>query len=213
MALIRHNIGYIFFFGVLFVFMQVGFRSGRRTHQNHRQTTATGFDENWNNILPFTGEDKKSAIVDHPIPRLMEEAEAKFRKKLGGQSKTLEDAVKEYKRRYRRAPPKGFEAWWAFCQKYEVKMVDEYDGLMNDLEPFMKLSGEEFRRRARQVGELPSVDLMQIRSGVASVINIKKEFKDTEVSARANGFKSMTGKFVKTVCDLVNFFDSLLANR
>ncbi|KAF9531212.1 hypothetical protein CPB83DRAFT_849569 [Crepidotus variabilis] len=205
MALIRHNMGYIFLFGVLFVFMQVGFRSGRRSHQTPENGPATGSEDTWipaPNILPFVAEKKKSVIDDHPIPRLMEEAEATFRKKLGGQSTSLKAAVKEYRKRYRRAPPKGFDDWWKFCEKHNVKMVDEYDGLMSDLAPFMELPGEEVRRRVRQVGELPSIDLVQVRNGSATVINIKKEFKDTEVSARANGFKSMMGKFLKSLPDM-----------
>jgi hypothetical protein len=57
-------------------------------------------------------------------------------KKLGGQSKTLKAAVIEYKRRYRRPPPKGIDAWWNFAQKYEVKMTDEHDGMIiDDLKP------------------------------------------------------------------------------
>ena len=91
---------------------------------------------------------------EHPIPKLIEEAELKYEEKLQRQSKTLEDAVAEYKRRYRREPPKGFGEWWDFAQKYDVKMVDEYDGLMADLAPFSELSGEEVRRRAAQVSLL-----------------------------------------------------------
>ena len=90
-------------------------------------------------------------LSEHPIPRLMAEAEDKFRNLLARQSKTLEEAVVEYRRRYNREPPKGFDEWWDFLQKWEVKIVDEYDGLMEDLAPFMELSGEEIRRRVNQV--------------------------------------------------------------
>jgi len=189
-------------FSVLFIFMQVGFHSGRRNHLKPENVLVVqNPDENWiSNPLPFV--DEKSVIDEHPIPRLMEEAEAKYRKKLGSQSKTLKAAVAEYKRRYRRAPPKGFDDWWLFAQKHDVKMIDEYDGLMEDLAPFMELSGAEFRRRATQVGELPSIDIMRIRDGVPTVINIKTSFKDSEVSARARGLKSMVGKFVQKLPDM-----------
>jgi hypothetical protein len=63
----------------------------------------------------------------------------------------LRAAVKEYKRRYGHNPPKGFDAWWRFAQANNVKMVDEYDGLFSDLEPFWGMTGEEFRERAFQV--------------------------------------------------------------
>lgn len=47
----------------------------------------------------------------HPIYELMERAEEDWNNKLRRASKTLEDAVKEYRRRYRRYPPKGFDVW------------------------------------------------------------------------------------------------------
>lgn len=48
----------------------------------------------------------------HPIYDLTERAEAEWNKKLQRQSKTLDEAVAEYKRRYHRAPPKGFDDWY-----------------------------------------------------------------------------------------------------
>jgi hypothetical protein len=35
--------------------------------------------------------------------------------KLARQSRTLEEAVREYKRRHGRNPPKGFDKWYAHC--------------------------------------------------------------------------------------------------
>jgi hypothetical protein len=81
----------------------------------------------------------------------MEEAEKKFSAKLARQSKTLEDAVKEYRRRYKREPPNGFDEWWDFAQEYKFKMVDEFDILMEDMAPFYALPGLEVRRRVWQV--------------------------------------------------------------
>ena len=51
----------------------------------------------------------------HPIYDLIEHAEADWDKKLNRQSKTLAEAVTEYKRRYGRAPPKGFDKWCVLC--------------------------------------------------------------------------------------------------
>lgn len=48
----------------------------------------------------------------HPIYDLIQHAEADWTAKLAKQSKTLEEAVKEYERRYKRAPPKGFDHWY-----------------------------------------------------------------------------------------------------
>jgi len=47
----------------------------------------------------------------HPILELIRTAEENWQAKLDRASKTLEEAVAEYKRRYKRAPPKGFDDW------------------------------------------------------------------------------------------------------
>ena len=54
----------------------------------------------------------------HPIFALIKDAEAKWEAKLNRASKTLEETVEEYKRRYKRAPPKGFDDWLVLCFVY-----------------------------------------------------------------------------------------------
>lgn len=147
--------GYILFLICVFlVSMQAGFFASNNPPRSDSYPQESDVGPSWlsqpSNTL-FSDARSKNAIKEHPISKLMEEAEAKYRKKLGGQSKTLRAAVAEYKRRYRRSPPRGFGEWWAFAQAHDVKMVDEYDSLMDDLAPFWELSGQEIRRRALQV--------------------------------------------------------------
>lgn len=47
----------------------------------------------------------------HPIFELISRAEKEWEAKLRGASKTFQEVVHEYKRRYKRAPPKGFDLW------------------------------------------------------------------------------------------------------
>jgi hypothetical protein len=47
----------------------------------------------------------------HPIYDLVDKAKKKWNAKVTRQSKTLRDAVREYKRRYQRDPPLGFDRW------------------------------------------------------------------------------------------------------
>lgn len=49
--------------------------------------------------------------VRHPINDLIANATKQWEDKLARQSKTLEEAVREYKRRHGRKPPKGFDDW------------------------------------------------------------------------------------------------------
>lgn len=99
----------------------------------------------------FLGLRPRKRIIIHPIPKLMADAQANFKKLIQKQSKTVAQASKEYRRRYKRDPPKGFDEWFAFAQENQVKIIDDYDQLMADLEPYWQLSGEELRRRAVQV--------------------------------------------------------------
>jgi hypothetical protein len=197
-SFVRRNIGLIFLFGVLVLFFDVGLRSGRQSRALTDSDNQEGKDDSLS-----SGQEKNA--IEHPIPRLMEEAEEAFRKKLRRQSKSLREAAREYERRYKRPPPKGFDDWWEFAHKNEAKMVDEYDGLIEDLAPFWELPGEEVRRRSIQAGQLPSIDMLRIRDGNSYVINVKSNFKDSEVSARAYGFKYMMKNFVKMVCILYAF--------
>jgi hypothetical protein len=47
----------------------------------------------------------------HPIYELISRAEREWEDKLKRASKTLGEAVDEYRRRYNRRPPKGFDLW------------------------------------------------------------------------------------------------------
>ncbi|EGO19794.1 glycosyltransferase family 90 protein [Serpula lacrymans var. lacrymans S7.9] len=72
----------------------------------------------------------------HPIYELIKRAEASWNSKLDRASKTLEQAVAEYKKRYHRPPPKGFDIWWDYIVKHKVQLPDEYNQIYKDLEPY-----------------------------------------------------------------------------
>jgi hypothetical protein len=136
-----------------------------------------------------------SQLIEHPIPKLMHDAQIKYDALLARQSTSLEAAVAEYKRRYGRKPPKGFDDWYKFAVDNDVIIIDEYDQLIADLRPFWLLSGEEIRRRSVQVGLLPSVDLVRVQNGKSRMIDVNTGFDDAEVGARAKGFSVMIEKF------------------
>lgn len=52
----------------------------------------------------------------HPLFGLIVRGEQKFRGMVGRRSTSLKDAVKEYRRRYGRPPPKGFDKWWKYVR-------------------------------------------------------------------------------------------------
>lgn len=52
-----------------------------------------------------------SSVGPHPVYELIKTSNKQWKRKLKDASKTLEEAVTEYRRRYNRLPPKGFEKW------------------------------------------------------------------------------------------------------
>ena len=81
----------------------------------------------------------KSELKDrerHPILELIENAERKWDKLVKKQSKTLREAALEYKKRYLRNPPKGFDKWWEYAQRNNIVLKDEYDQIFRDIQPF-----------------------------------------------------------------------------
>lgn len=66
-------------------------------------------------ILPPPRRDGRMMLEEgkpHPIPALMARAKKDWAALKGRQSKNFAEAVREYKRRYERAPPKGFDKWY-----------------------------------------------------------------------------------------------------
>lgn len=67
----------------------------------------------------------------HPIYDLLERAQHEWDTKLDKASKTLAEAVNEYRRRYNRAPPRGFDRWWSWAKSNNVQLPDEYDQIVS----------------------------------------------------------------------------------
>ncbi|KAG8897908.1 Glycosyltransferase Family 90 domain containing protein [Tulasnella sp. 403] len=72
----------------------------------------------------------------HPIYELVQRAEKEWKVKNDKASRTIKDAAAEYKRRYGRSPPKGFDKWWTYVTAHRVPLPDEYDRIHQDLQPF-----------------------------------------------------------------------------
>ncbi|KAG5934867.1 hypothetical protein E4U59_005944 [Claviceps monticola] len=86
----------------------------------------------------------------HPVEHLSQKAEHEFRATLDRQSKTLEEAVKEYRRRYKLAPPPHFDKWVEFAMENKVQLVDEFDTIHELITPFWGLSPRTIRGRAQE---------------------------------------------------------------
>lgn len=123
-----------------------------------------------NGLLHLTGSQQ------HPIELLVKKAKAKHANMLKRQSKTLKDAITEYKRRYRREPPPGFDKWYKAAVDANVPVIDEYDTVMAALDPFWGISGKEIRARVQQA--------ISPRVGKTPIIGV--QIRDQNVSLRYN---------------------------
>ena len=86
----------------------------------------------------------------HPIWKLIRDAETQFETKRAAQSKSLGEAVAEYRRRYGIPPPPNFDKWYEFAKARKVQLIDEFDGIYHSLTPFWGLKPSTIRGRAAE---------------------------------------------------------------
>ena len=91
----------------------------------------------------------------HPIEVLVNQANRDFRSMVDGQSRTLPDAITEYERRYRMEPPPGFDLWFNLAMESNCTIVDNFDTVMQSLEPFWGITAKEMRARADMFTQVP----------------------------------------------------------
>ncbi|KAJ4304791.1 hypothetical protein N0V90_000319 [Kalmusia sp. IMI 367209] len=85
----------------------------------------------------------------HPAAQLIESAEKDFRDLVNRQSKTLGEAVSEYRRRNGISPPPHFDKWYEFVSRNGVVLIDEFDAIMQSLLPYWSLKPSTIRARIR----------------------------------------------------------------
>lgn len=86
----------------------------------------------------------------HPIHQLIAHHESQFGTLRARQSKSLSEAVAEYRRRYKLPPPPNFDQWYKFAKKRGVELIDEFDTIHHQLLPFWALDPAVIRERVRE---------------------------------------------------------------
>lgn len=115
--------------------------------------------------------DNKPPSTEHPIKLLHLEATEKFQKMIDRQSKTIEEAVAEYKRRYNRDPPEGFEKWFEFAQFKNSVIIDDFDMILESLEPWLKLPAATINRVFERAAYGPLLWTFGIHDGYVMTAN------------------------------------------
>lgn len=102
----------------------------------------------------------------HPIEQLAATGQTQFSKMLTSQSNTLGKAVAEYVRRYRRSPPPNFDKWFEIAQKEEYVLFDEFDTMMDTLEPFWGIPASKLRSMVDASFEDPRIIRFNISNAI-----------------------------------------------
>ncbi|WVF69132.1 hypothetical protein IAT40_003906 [Kwoniella sp. CBS 6097] len=144
-----------------------------------------------------------SPEAPHPIPVLISLGEKRWEELLSRQSRTLEEAVREYTRRYGRRPPRGFDAWWEFAMNHNLVLPDEYDRINLDLAPFFALPKDEMKRRMTLVEDMAETFTLVVEDGqVAIEIKDQGGLKWGGTLPRAQDTSSLLSAFSKYLPDM-----------
>jgi hypothetical protein len=87
----------------------------------------------------------------HPIELLVGQAQIRFVNALSSSSTTVDEAVLNYRARYGRDPPPKFDKWFELAQRHDFMLVDEFDTIMDSLEPYWQISPAILRARSRSI--------------------------------------------------------------
>lgn len=82
-------------------------------------------------------------------------------------SKSLPEAIKEYRRRYGIPAPPLFDKWYAFAVEHNSPIIDDFDQIDKDLNPFWGISPAEIRARTTYIMSHRDLEMgsMRIRNG------------------------------------------------
>lgn len=132
----------------------------------------------------------------HPVWSLITDAQKEFEALKARQSKSLPEAVTEYRRRYGIPPPPNFDIWYKFAKDNNVQLIDEYDTIHQSLTPFWGLTPATIRARAREaLGYNNNLLGVLIRQGNVTKIDGGREWMQ-------KALRGMTEKFVRHLPDM-----------
>ncbi|KAF3932839.1 hypothetical protein ABW19_dt0209349 [Dactylella cylindrospora] len=107
-----------------------------------------------------------SVIAKHPIEKLILQNFRKHQQFLARQSKTPDEAIRAYKKRYKRDPPPGFSKWVRYALAHNSSVIDDYDIIEERLAPFRSISPFDLTRRIKVWQETADAfETVKIRDG------------------------------------------------
>ena len=127
-------------------------------------------------LLRLSGRHPLRGYIRHPIDDLIKAAAPQHGTwlKQASRSLNLAQAVKEYRRRYGRDPPPGFNLWYKYATERSSLVIDDYNTINENLFPFWGLSPSQLRLRTQQIAadEWNEISLISVRSGVTNISKV-----------------------------------------
>ncbi|KAI4921650.1 hypothetical protein J4E90_000076 [Alternaria incomplexa] len=113
-------------------------------------------------------------VLEHPITTLIDIATIQHDRwaSQAYRSKSLSEAVVQYRKRYNRDPPPNFDKWYHFAISRNSIVIDDYDNIEQDLAPFSSFNADDLRlRTATVLATHEGVGGLRIRNGKVEVFN------------------------------------------
>lgn len=114
-----------------------------------------------------------SKVGYHPIDLLIWDANTQHEAYVNqtSASTNLKEAVRNYRKRYSRHPPPGFDHWYRYATDRGSIVIDDFDSVDRDLLPFYALPPNEIRERTWRMIANPWNDAsgISIRNGKAAI--------------------------------------------
>ncbi len=142
----------------------------------------------------------------HPIKLLVEEANEKFQA-MRQQSNTFEKAITEYKRRYDRGPPPGFDHWYDATVKSNATVINNFDTIMATLEPFWGLSAQEMRARVKDLQK--ASEWKMVSMSIKNQTFCASNTQDVSGAHKYNAIKDWVPPYLQYIPDMELLFSSI----
>ena len=113
-------------------------------------------------------------VLEHPITTLIDIATVQHDRwaSQAYRSRSLTEAVVNYRQRYHRDPPPNFDKWYHFAISRNSIVIDDYDNIEKDLAPFSSFNADDLRlRTATVLATHEGVGGIRIRDGKVEVFN------------------------------------------
>ncbi|EHY53266.1 hypothetical protein ABEF92_000859 [Exophiala dermatitidis] len=132
----------------------------------------------------------------HPIERLMQEADKRWRTYESERSTTFGQVVEKYRSKYGRHPPPGFKDWYNFARDKDVFNLDDFEQIMDDLRPFWAIPPAEIRSQAAHMADDPKFGVAVIHIRNHKVVGVDNG------SWRSETMVEMINTFIKHLPDM-----------